>query len=193
MRDVQNQNHTIYPLPPRPVFPDPSFISTFLRPSLIERLCKPHTAHLLSSPPPSTAPPLTIETYKDHWTALLAWELDNLTKEKEELVLWKMSIKVSSWGRDEFSLFVAGIRENFPRLEVGDLVHLRELREDLRCGSGIAFEGRVVMLRKREGLIRMSIHFHNHAVLNSMTRHCRSLLPDTQVAHSAAFRTACIK
>lgn len=120
-------------------------------------------ATLLSAPPPSSAPALTIETYEAHWTALLAWELDSLTKEKEELVLWKMGITVGSWSRAEFVLFAAGIRENYPRLEIGDLVHMREVREDFERGSGLAFEGRVVMLKKREGFIRTSIGVPFHA------------------------------
>lgn len=124
--------------------------------SLIEELCKPRLSNLLTSPPPPLGlpPPLAIETYEAHWTALLAWELDNQAKDKESLVLWKNPIKVLDWDRSEFVLEVAGLRENYPRLEIGDLAHLRMIFEDAKTGSGRAFEARVNSLRKREGLVR---------------------------------------
>lgn len=67
-------------------------------------------------------------------------------------MLWKLGLKVVEWKDSEFVLFVPGIRENHPYLEVGDLVHMREvaMQENRRQ----ALEGRVVALRKREGLIR---------------------------------------
>lgn len=70
-------------------------------------------------------------------------------------MLWKLELKVAVWKDSEFVLFVPGIRENHPHLEVGDLVHLREvvMQENRRQ----ALEGRVVALRKREGLI----HIHS--------------------------------
>jgi hypothetical protein len=80
----------------------------------------------------------------------------SFNKEKEDVVLWKSGIQVESWSRTEFVLFVAGIRDNYPRLGIGDLVQVREGRGDLEMGSGTAFEVRIVRLRKREGFIRTS-------------------------------------
>ncbi|KAG6812686.1 hypothetical protein H0H92_001315 [Tricholoma furcatifolium] len=90
----------------------------------------------------------------DTQDALLGWELDNSALEKEKIVLWKVGIKIAIWVDAEFVLAVPGIRENYPRLEIGDLFHLREVIERLQRGSGVAFEGRVTALRKREGLVR---------------------------------------
>jgi hypothetical protein len=153
LKDIQKQDHFLQPLAPRPTFPHPSYLSTFLLPSLIEQICASPSTTLLSSPPSTSSPPLTIETYEAHWTALLAWELDALTREKEDLVLWKMGIRVENWDRAEFRLFVAGIRENYPRLEIGDLVHMRQVVEENQSGSGRAFEGRVIAMSKREGFV----------------------------------------
>lgn len=111
---------------------------------------------LLSVAPPTVVPPLKVDTYRAHWSCLLGWELDSLTSDKEQIVLWKIGIKVAVWDHAEFALFVPGIRENYPRLEIGDLVHLREVLPQQQKGSGLAFEGRVVALRKREGFIRAS-------------------------------------
>lgn len=121
----------------------------------MEELRKPRSASLLSSPPPPTAPTaLGIETYHSHWAALLALELDTLSFDKQQIVLWKIGIKIGVWKDAEFVLFVPGIRENYPRLDVGDLVHMRQVLEAEQRGSGLAFEGRVVNLVKREGFIR---------------------------------------
>jgi hypothetical protein len=78
--------------------------------------------------------------------------------DKEQIVIWKIGIKVAVWNHAEFALFVPGIRENYPRLEIGDLVHMREVLSQQYQGSGLAFEGRVVALRKREGFVSASFH-----------------------------------
>lgn len=112
---------------------------------------------LLSAPPiPSGAKvrALTRESYHDHWITLLRWELDAMALQKEQIVLWQLGFRVESWRNAEFVFYVPGIRENHPRLEIEDLVHMRQVIEAQNCGSGIALEGRVVNLRKREGFVR---------------------------------------
>ena len=74
--------------------------------------------------------------------------------QKEQIVLWQLGFRVGNWKNAEFVLYVPGIRENHPRLEMGDLVHMRQVIEARKCGSGMALEGRVVNLRKREGFVR---------------------------------------
>jgi len=154
---------------------------------MIEDLCKPRPSTLLSDPPPTIALPLTIETYHDHWTALLAWELDKLAIDKEQIVLWKIGIRVSDWANAEFVLVVPGIRENSPRLEIGDLLHMREVMEGMKTGSGLAFEGRVVALRKREGFIRASKSLFWMCGVHLSCSECsldrRLVLPSAQVTH----------
>lgn len=157
LRDIQNQPQTLQALPPSPPFPPVSYVRSFLLPFLIDELCKPRPSNLLTSAPPplsSPPPPLSIETYEAHWTALLAWELDSQARDKENIVLWKNPIKILDWDRSEFVLEVAGLRENYPRLEIGDLAHLRMIFEEAKTGSGRAFEARINALRKREGLVR---------------------------------------
>lgn len=56
----------------------------------------------------------------------------------------------------QFIIHVPGIRENSPRLDIGDTVHLREIRMDIQAGTDLAFEGRVTTQRKREGLSQFS-------------------------------------
>ncbi|KAG6856540.1 hypothetical protein H0H87_003359 [Tephrocybe sp. NHM501043] len=121
---------------------------------------------ILSSPPAADCPPLQIKTYHDHWQTLLGWELDHSSLEKEKIVLWKVGIKIAIWIDAEFVLTVPGIRENYPRLEIGDLIHLREVYEKLQRGSGMVFEGRVTALRKREGLIHLYSPNLKHHILH---------------------------
>ena len=81
--------------------------------------------------------------------------------QKEQIVLWRPGFRVENWKNAEFVLEVPGIRENHPRLEIEDLVHMREVIESQGRGSGIAFEGRVVNLRKREGFVRELLEYLN--------------------------------
>ncbi|KAJ7730393.1 P-loop containing nucleoside triphosphate hydrolase protein [Mycena maculata] len=151
LQDIQNQPHILKILPPIPPFPSLDYLQTFL-PSTIIDVSTSQRSSILSNPPPATAPSLAA-AYHPHWNALLSWELHKLAVEKEQIVIWKTGIKVGDWVLAEFLLFVPGIRENTPRLEIGDIVVLREVFEAQKVGSGIAFEGRVVALRKREGMI----------------------------------------
>ena len=74
--------------------------------------------------------------------------------QKEQIVLWKLGFRVENWKNAEFVLYVPGVRENYPRLEIGDLVHMRQVIEAEQRGTRMALEGRVVTLRKREGFVR---------------------------------------
>lgn len=96
--------------------------------------------------------------------------MDAIAEKKEGIVLWKLGLKVVEWKDSEFVLFVPGIRENHPYLEVGDLVHMREvaMQENRRQ----ALEGRVVALRKREGLIReFSEHDYRYLLICGIDIH----------------------
>jgi len=161
--NIQRETHTLIPLPPIPVFPSVSYLQSFLLPPLIDESHKSDNFSLLNAPPipkDSKTPLLDHLTYHNHWTEILRWELDAIAEKKEGIVLWKLGLKVVLWKDSEFVLFVPGIRENHPYLEVGDLVHMREvtMHENRRQ----ALEGRVVALRKREGLIRK---FFKHDLL----------------------------
>ncbi|GAW07733.1 P-loop containing nucleoside triphosphate hydrolase protein [Lentinula edodes] len=67
-----------------------------------------------------------------------------------------VKVKMLDWAQGQFSVLVPGIRENYPRLDIGDVIHLREVLVDWKTGSGFAFEGRVIRLKKREGFIHFS-------------------------------------
>ncbi|KAF9460457.1 P-loop containing nucleoside triphosphate hydrolase protein [Collybia nuda] len=115
------------------------------------------------------SPGLSINTYHEHWATLLGYELDNIALKRDQIILWKIGVKVANWINAEFTLYIPGIRENYPRLEVGDLIQLREVLEKLQKGSGVAFEARVVALRKREGFI--------HFVCPTLKNHIERLVP----------------
>ena len=161
LKDIQKQVHTLDPLPAIPLFPSITYLETYLTPRLIKDSIKSDNLTLLSAPPiPPGAkePTLTQESYHDHWITLLRWELDAMALQKEQVVLWQLGFRVESWKDAEFVLYVPGIRENHPRLEIEDLVHMRQVPE-IPSGSRMAFEGRVVNLRKREGFVRELLEF----------------------------------
>ncbi|KAG6902934.1 hypothetical protein C0995_009326 [Termitomyces sp. Mi166 len=166
LKDIQKQPHNLLPLPPVPVFPSLQYPRSFLLPNIIQDLSAPRAVTILSSPPAAECPPLQIRSYHGHWRTLLAWELDHSALEKEKIVLWKVAIKIGIWVDAEFVLTVPGIRENYPRLEIGDLVQLREVYEKLKRGSGMAFECRVTALRKREGLVYLYSPSLKHHILH---------------------------
>jgi hypothetical protein len=146
--NIQKETHPLKPLPPIPVFPSLSYLQTFLIPKLINQTTKNDVPSLLRATPiQKDAQPtrLGLDTYHDHWTQILRWELDAVAHDKEQVAVWKEA---------EFLFSVPGIRENHPHLEVGDLVHMREVIASERRGSQRALEGRVVGLVKREGLVR---------------------------------------
>ncbi|CAK5271393.1 unnamed protein product [Mycena citricolor] len=156
LQKIQKQPHHLKTLPPIPPFPSVTYIRAFFPTSVTDSITSTSSltpSSILSNAPPATAPALTTGSYHQHWAALLSWELHKLAVEKEQIVLWKVGVKIGAWDQAEFILVVPSIRENSPRLEIGDVILLREILEGQKIGSGIAFEGRVVALRKREGLI----------------------------------------
>jgi len=153
--NIQKEQNPLKPLPPIPVFPSVSYLQSFLIPHLIDESLKSDKLALLHAPPipkDTKASPLHHQTYYNHWIEILRWELDAIAQKKEKIVLWKLASKVAVWKDSEFVLSVPGIRENHPHLVVGDLVHLREVT--VKDKHRQALEGRVVALRRREGLIR---------------------------------------
>jgi len=151
LQDIQQQPHNFEPLQPTPVFPSKDYASTFLPTPLLHPA--PQPTLLLSAPHEEKVPALESKLYHRHFLPLLQWELARAAEEKSLIVLWKAPVIVSNWANAEFCITVPGIRENHPRLEVGDLVHLREIVEHKKSGSGVAFEARVITLRKREGIV----------------------------------------
>lgn len=116
---------------------------------------------LIHIPPPlpkEPIPVLSASTYGPHWRSLLSLELDKIVYNKEQIVLWRRKFRVQDWRGAEFKLTVVGIRENYPWLEVGDIVQMREVLEHQQTGSSIAFEGRLTTHRKRLGHICEYVH-----------------------------------
>lgn len=156
LRKIQKQPHKLTPFPATQDFPPRTYIQSFLPSVLVDNLCAPRAKTLLADTPPTTeSSHISLEGYHAHWKAVLGWELDTLAKDKQEVTLWQLPISVANWINAEFRLDVPHIRESYPRLELGDLVHMREVVKDQKVGSGVAFEGRIVALRKREGFVHL--------------------------------------
>lgn len=152
---IQNEITPLKPALPLDPFPSLQYIHSFYIPHLV------HTQNgipdLLRGGCTAIThrrDPLSNQNYLEHWTEILRWELDAIARDKEEIVLWKLQPTVSVWKASEFMFYVPGIRENHPYLEIGDLVHMREVLPADKRTRMVALEGRVVALRKREGFIR---------------------------------------
>ncbi|TFK37683.1 P-loop containing nucleoside triphosphate hydrolase protein [Crucibulum laeve] len=172
LKDIQTRLHTLQPIPPVNMYPSLRYRQTYLPPQLIDHSNKLDYSPLLEAPPLATdalSHSLTIESYYEHWISILRWELDTTSSEREQITLWKIGIKVVIWDDSEFLLFVPGIRENYPRLDIGDLLQMREVFEQQQTGSGRAFEGRVMATRKREGFV----HFYSP----TLRQHIQSIVP----------------
>ncbi|KAJ3937652.1 MAG: P-loop containing nucleoside triphosphate hydrolase protein [Lentinula lateritia] len=159
LKDIQKRSQKFQPLAPIPIFPLSSYLHSFLPSSIIEKQTNLHPSTILSEIPPekaATCQLLNADEYKQHWQSLLFWELDQLATDKQKIILWQVKVKVLDWAQGQFSVLVPGIRENYPRLDIGDVIHLREVLVDWKTGSGFAFEGRVIRLKKREGFIHFS-------------------------------------
>ncbi|KAG7087423.1 hypothetical protein E1B28_013391 [Marasmius oreades] len=160
LKDIQKQPHRFTPLPSVPVYPPSSYFNDFpLSSSILEKYTVSWSDCTTLSNPPlrEDARLVSISVdYQSHWLTLHAWELCRIADDKKKIVLWKIQVDVSNWEEAEFSIFVPGVRENYPRLEIGDIVHLKEIISDWGQGTGMAFEGRVILLRKREGYV----YFH---------------------------------
>lgn len=153
LQSIQQQPHNFEPIHPVPIFPSPRYATTFLPSTLCRLPAQP--ALLASAPREGRIPKLEYDTYHRHFLPLLQWELAKTIEDKASIVIWKTSIAVTNWSNAEFCIIVPGIRENYPKLEIGDLLHLREVIEQTKSGTGRAFEGRVSTLRKREGIVSM--------------------------------------
>ncbi|KAJ7593411.1 hypothetical protein C8J56DRAFT_497567 [Mycena floridula] len=168
LRAIQARPHKFHLLSPDPIFPHPSYLNDAVMQGVHPN---PQSEILASSPDfnDEKCPLLLPESYHKHFLPILQDELSNVVAEKSEIVLWKTSLSMVDTsdrsgpyqeGRKgyiadpdtQFIIHVPGIRENSPRLDIGDTVHLREIRMDIQAGTGLAFEGRVTTQRKREGI-----------------------------------------
>ncbi|TFK71577.1 P-loop containing nucleoside triphosphate hydrolase protein, partial [Pluteus cervinus] len=181
LRDIQLQPHTLYFLPPLNPFPSYEYPNQFFPPQLLQALPVPLHTLLISAPPAFLSVPLTHTAYRDHWFELLRTELDTVTFHKEQIVLWKSRIQVHDWTKAEFRVTVIGIRENYPWLDIGDIIHLRQVLEENKAGSSLAFEARIITLRKRLG----HVHLHSPALRGHLESWLGPQIPPTGFVEGA--------
>ena len=143
-------------LAPFPVYPPQNYCQILYPQPLLDRIHRSTSPNLLSYPPLDTLPsePLRPEGYRLHWNTLIAWELDQLARDKQQVILWQTPVSIAEWDSATFSILVPGVRENHPYLEPGDLLHLREVDVVAKLGTGVAMEGRIATIRKRDGIVR---------------------------------------
>lgn len=173
LQAIQRQPQRFRLLEPVPLFPSPSYLpDSILDPADVGRA---ETILSIAPDPEQRCPLLSADSYYKHFLHVLQDELSTVVAHKAQIILWKASISLadtigpnptlSPHERQlrnnvtspdaQFVISVPGIRENHPRLDIGDTVHMREVLVDRKEGSGLAFEARVTVLRKREGLVHL--------------------------------------
>ena len=152
----------LHPLKATDPFPLPTYPESFLSKPLLDPLDPSEPSDFLLHKPPvepkevrdlGKLEPVSCEA---RWRTLLGWELESLGTTLGELVLWKMQLEVVDVEAGVYKATCPGIREGHPKVEVGDVVLLREVYLDLGEGGPDGFQGRVVAVRKREGFLRTS-------------------------------------
>ena len=157
----------LHPLKATDPFPLPDYAESFLPKPLLDPIDPPEPSdfllHELPVEPKEVQHLATLErfTYCTRWRTLLGWELESLGVTLGELVLWKMQLEVVDVQAEVYKATCPGIREGHPKVEVGDVVSLREVYLDLSEGSADGFQGRVVAVRKREGFLSTSDRSEN--------------------------------
>ncbi|KAI9634723.1 uncharacterized protein MKK02DRAFT_27881 [Dioszegia hungarica] len=147
-----------YRLPLSPPFPSVNY-APIIPPSTpnLESVCP----SLLTSPPfDSPCRPLDSDRaakdfryYAQHFTHLLSLHLLAQTIEADGAKVYSTQVTLDPLAKDTFRLHIPGIREDIPRLTLGDRLHLRGLYPLLRAPSQLAVEANVVGLVKAQGYV----------------------------------------
>lgn len=150
-------------LPPLPPFPTDDYCSSIYTtrqiysPLDISRVC----ASLLSLPPctadiqPLDAARVRADPkyYAEHFTALLSLYLSAQVEEMEKALIHMVPLHLPNNADFTYRLQIPGIREDSPRLSIGDRLILRGLDGVARLPSPVAVQVEVIGMMKAQGWV----------------------------------------
>lgn len=91
--------------------------------------------------------------YAENFTALLSLVLQAQVEEMEKALIHMVPLHVHDQSGGTYRLHIPGIREDSPRLTIGDRLILRGLYLELRLAGSVAVEAEVVGLVKAKGWV----------------------------------------
>jgi hypothetical protein len=91
--------------------------------------------------------------YRTHFSTLLAQELEGQVQAMARAKIHEIAITLDKVGADTFKIMVPGIREDSPKLAIGDRMMLRPLDTIQHAPAPFVVEAEVVGLDKMKGAI----------------------------------------
>ena len=166
----------IFTLPQLPPYPSPDYAADLLPRKLVRNLPVPleNETSLLFDPPiadkvkirPLDHRQVNVEGhYSRHFSTLLALALEGDAKRLHSAAIYKASLVLHpsptpvDLASRTYRLTIPGIREDFPRLQVGDVVILRGLSETTKSAIYEMIEARVTGMIKIKGWVFVSAPF----------------------------------
>lgn len=128
-----------------------AFLSA-IAPSLLAMVPPADTLKPLSTVKKGSLLPAKLD-YIQHFSSLLAQSFQAQVDEYKEAKLWSVSLEPEPLGDDLFTISVPGIREDSPKLNLGDRMMLRVLRPDFQMAARSANEAEVAGLDKLKGTV----------------------------------------
>ncbi|KAK1921912.1 P-loop containing nucleoside triphosphate hydrolase protein [Papiliotrema laurentii] len=150
-------------IPPSPPFPplgyNPSLLSPIvevgsiplatIHPSILSLPCP--VSHL--GPLESTKAVSNPTYYAEHFSVLLSLHLRQQTIEMDQALIYNVPLHVSPRSDHIYRIHIPGIREDTPRLAIGDRLLFRGLYLDWKAPSLAAVEGEIVGMIKSQGYV----------------------------------------
>lgn len=154
---------TYWGLPNRQMYPDESYSATVYPTSHISCTDLLHVsgASLLRYPPfkgrvdplPVNDKPLMTGYYSAHFTCLLSMSLDAELQRMKDATIPAVLLTFTPTAADSYQISIPGIREDAPKLSIGDRLVLRWMIDSLQTPSTSAFEVEVTGMNKSAGLV----------------------------------------
>ena len=158
-------------LPLRPMYPDETYTDMVYPPSHIPGtryldaggdsiLCHPASKAKVQ-PLPTGPTPILPGYYAAHFTALLSMWLDAELKRMQTAMIPLVYLRFEPALNGSFRIAIPGIREDSPKLAIGDRVRLRGMIQAARLASNTSVEAEVIGLNKLAGWVYVkSPHLH---------------------------------
>ena len=150
-------------LPLRAMYPDETYTATVYPPTHITAshhldesadsiLCHPASTTKVQ-PLPTGQTPVLPGYYAAHFTALISMWLDADLKRMKDATIPLVTLEFTPAANGSYRISIPGIREDSPKLAIGDRVRLRGMLPDRQLASNVSAEAEVIGLNKLAGWV----------------------------------------
>lgn len=169
-------------LPPRAMYPDETYTATVYPPAHVTAshyldesadsiLCHPASTNRVM-PLPTGPTPVLPGYYAAHFTALLSMWLDADLKRMKASTIPLVALQFTPSANASYRIVIPGIREDSPKLAIGDRVRLRGMLPDRQLASNMSTEAEVIGLNKLAGWVYVKGP-HLHWIIANHPPHSR--------------------